>query len=182
MATAVKTCTVDDLLAVPDHGMRRELVLGEVVESPHPSRRHGELVANLCWLVLQSVRDPKAARAVASHPVRVASDPESLLIADVSVFVGGREAQTVSSTSDSTDVPALVFEVVDDWDNAYLWHDKMTLFPRSGVAATISVWPNSRKITVFWPDMTGRDLRANEDLDVRTIVPDVRFPVAAVFG
>ena len=181
MATVGKTCIVEDLLAVPGHGMRRELVLGEVVEAPHPSRRHGELVATLCWLVQQSVRDPKAARVVASHPVRVGSDPDSLPTADVSVFVGAPDAQPYSSTSYSTDVPALVFEVVDDWDNAYLWHDKMTLFPRSGVAATISVWPNSRKVTVFSPDMTGRDLRADEQLDLSAIVPDVRYPVAAIF-
>lgn len=132
-------------------------------------------------MVRQTIAEPDATDIVVSHLVQPATDPDSLLIADVAVFVGQRDARTASSTSYSTAVPAVVFEVVDDWDNAYLWHDKMTLFPRSGVAATISVWPTSRKITVFSPDMTGQDRRTDEQLDLTAIIPGLRFPVAAIF-
>jgi len=47
MATATKTWTVTDFLATPVHRLRRELVFGELVDSPHPTQRHGRLVATL---------------------------------------------------------------------------------------------------------------------------------------
>ena len=49
MTTAKKLLTADDLLAMPDDGMRRELIQGELIEMPPASDDHGFVGDGLPW-------------------------------------------------------------------------------------------------------------------------------------
>ena len=49
MTTAKKLLTADDLLAMPDDGMRRELIRGELIEMPPASDDHGFAGHGLTW-------------------------------------------------------------------------------------------------------------------------------------
>jgi hypothetical protein len=47
MSVALRPLTYDDLLAMPEDGMRRELIGGELFVAPAPKRSHQDVSANL---------------------------------------------------------------------------------------------------------------------------------------
>ena len=51
MAATGKVWTVDDLAALPDDGMRYEIIDGELFVTPSPSWRHGDAVMTLAYIL-----------------------------------------------------------------------------------------------------------------------------------
>lgn len=77
--------TVADVLAMPDDGLRRELIGGRLIVSPGPRPRHQELVVRLI-VVIQAylARSAPECRLVAS-PADISWDAETLVQPDLFV-------------------------------------------------------------------------------------------------
>jgi len=66
MSTAAKRLvTAEELLYLPDDGVRRELVYGEVIERPRAGVPHGTVVPDLVWSLTGSVRQHGLGRVLA---------------------------------------------------------------------------------------------------------------------
>src|SRR5689334_21090722 len=54
--------TYDDLVAMPDDGLRRELIDGELYVTPSPNHRHQSIVLNLAFHIKAHLREHRIGR------------------------------------------------------------------------------------------------------------------------
>jgi Uma2 family endonuclease len=68
MIATQRPLTYDDLRDMPDDGLRREVLEGELIVNPAPRRDHQEIVANLDWILQRFLRASGSGR-VYTHPL-----------------------------------------------------------------------------------------------------------------
>lgn len=84
MATQLRTMTADELLAMPDDGIRRELVEGEIREMAPAGFEHGVLAANFATELNGCVRKHKLGFVGTAGPTfRLAGEPDTVRVPDV---------------------------------------------------------------------------------------------------
>lgn len=82
--TTTRLLTADDLLALPDDGMRRELVRGELRTMTPAGFDHGAVVMNLASLVGPFVKHHGLGVASGAETgFRLAADPDTLRASDL---------------------------------------------------------------------------------------------------
>jgi len=95
MAATGKVWTVDDLAALPDDGMRYEIIDGELFVTPSPSWRHGDAVMTLAY-TLRSYLSAHATGHLKVAPQDVVYDKHTVVEPDLFVvpLVDGRPPRT----------------------------------------------------------------------------------------
>ena len=180
MATVVKTWTVEDLLAMPDNGLRHELVRGELIEMPPPGEEHGEIAANIAALLRGPIKLAGRGRVLVESGAVISRDPATVFGPDVSVMLGGTDVRPARGYAER--LPALVFEVVSPSDSAAAVHDKLETYLEAGVTIVVAVWPDRRQLTVGTQAERWRVLSAQDVLDLGEIVPDLTLSIAEIFA
>ena len=77
---------------MPENGMRREIIGGELIVNPAPRRGHQEVSIRLTWILLQYLRDAEVGW-VYTHPVDVYVGPNDVVQPDLIVIFFRRIAQ-----------------------------------------------------------------------------------------
>lgn len=103
--------TCDDLWALPDDGVRRELIDGQVYVTPSPAWRHQELVLRLA-VALKLHSEAHGGGAVSIAPFDVILSGHDVVQPDV-LFVADDD-QTALTAANLQGPPTIVAEVVSD--------------------------------------------------------------------
>jgi Uma2 family endonuclease len=74
--------TYDDLVDMPDDGLRRELIDGELYVTPSPHRKHQSIVLNLAYLIKGYLRTHRAGRVFVA-PLDVVFSQKDVVEPDV---------------------------------------------------------------------------------------------------
>lgn len=101
--------TYDDLLAMPDDGLRRELIDGELYVTPSPNHRHQSIVLNLAFLIKSFLREHRIGRVFVA-PLDVLLSQVDVVEPDV-LFVSRQRESEVLSDKYLVAAPDLVVEV-----------------------------------------------------------------------
>jgi Uma2 family endonuclease len=176
-----KTCTPEDLLAMPD-GDRYELVDGELVEK--------EMGSEASWIGLQICRrlaefaeDAGLGRVLpadASYQC-FAEDPERVRRPDASFIPRDRLPGNRIPRGHILAVPALAVEVISPRSFFSEVRVKVDEYLRAGVQQVWIVDPNTRTIEVIRPDGSATLLRAADQLTGEDLLPGFRCPVSDLF-
>ncbi len=102
--------TIEDLLALPDDGLRHELLDGEHVVTPAPSPPH-QWVVGTVWRVLSLATADRRDLAVLTGPADVRLGPRSLVQPDLFV-IGLDPSAPLHTTWESMPAPLLAVEVL----------------------------------------------------------------------
>lgn len=182
MAVETRLVTANELSSLPDDGRRIELIREQLVETPYRSWRHGELVASITVRFVRLVREANNGTVLMSHGVVVSRDPDSVVISDVSFSAPARKSFDKLSKGYGEDVPAMLVDVVDLWDAAEDWFDRLGMCREAGIAATVPMWPERQRVTMFELNGAFTELRVGDELDLTHLVGGLRLSVADLFG
>lgn len=186
MATGAAPMTTEELLALPDEGMERWLIAGELRERPMTVRNrfHSRAMTRVAkfldnWLDEQPL--PRGQVLGGEVGVRLRRDPDTTVGVDV-VYVS---ADVVVRQTDETTlidgVPTLAVEILSPNDTIEEIHEKITVCQSAGVPLVWVVHPYDRTVTVYRPDTEPDPLNFREELSGEPQLPGFRVPVARLF-
>lgn len=122
--------TIEELLAIPDDGMRHELLDGVHFVTPAPSRAHQRVLANLFSRLREHVGTDAPVEVLWS-PADIRLDARTLVQPDL--FVVARPAEPSQDRWSDTPVPNLVAEALSPATAARDRGEKRRLYLEAGV-------------------------------------------------
>jgi Uma2 family endonuclease len=168
-ATAPRPMTVEELDALPDDGMERELIRGELRERPRTrrNRRHSRAEIKIgkaldLWLDAHADRGGEVVGGEAGFILR--RDPDTNVGIDVA-YVSAEVAARRPEAPDFEGPPVLAVEILSPSDTQEAVDEKVTLDLESGVAVIWVVNPRLRTITVFRPGSPVQVVSSGQELD-----------------
>lgn len=173
--------TAEELLDVPDDGLRRELVDGVVRTMAPAGAMHGRAGADLLFEVMVHVRaNSLGAVYTAETGFRIARDPDTVRAPDVAFVRADRVAEAdVPGFPDLA--PDLVAEVVSPGDRATEVTAKALAWLDAGVRLVWLVDRPTRSVTVHSRGAT-RVLRDDDVLDGGDVLPGFTLPLSRLWG
>jgi Uma2 family endonuclease len=152
--------TCDELLAMPDDGIERWLIRGELRENrqSNPYGRtpdHGSTMASVAchlanWLRVQP--HPRGAVYAACDNFKLGSTPDTLLGIDVAVVSADLYARTRRGAELVAGAPVLAVEILSPTDESEQIQERVFTFLETGVEVVWVVDPDEENATVYRPD------------------------------
>ncbi|CAN5684262.1 Uma2 family endonuclease [soil metagenome] len=183
MAIKEKLYTAEELLRMPDDGLRRELVEGEIRTMTPAGNEHGYLALRIGRLLGRHVDDNKLGRAYAAETgFKIASDPDTVRALDAA-FVSRERLEKVGSVAGFwPGAPDLVVEVVSPGDTHAEVVEKSLTWLDAGCRMVLVAEPGRKVVTVYRSREDIRILTAAEAVDGADVVPGWSLPVAEIFA
>ncbi len=181
--------TSEEFLALPDDGIDRDLIRGEVRElgrtvtrrNRKHSRTEALVAAHLVnWLVTQP--DPRGEVVSGEASFRLRRDPDSNVGIDVAYASAELVAETPESAATFDGPPVLAVEILSPSDKLDNIDDKVSLYLETGVAIVWLIDPRFRTVTVHRPGAEPELFNATRELSAEPHLPGFRVPVAKLFG
>jgi Uma2 family endonuclease len=145
--SAPSVTTADELFAMPDDGVRHELVRGELRTLTKPSYRHGRVAANVGGLLFVHARQTGSGVTVAAETgFLLARAPDTVRAPDAAFISKERAEQAGEAVKYWPGAPDLAVEVVSPNDTFHEVQDKAHEWLTAGVTAVlVSTPPNGRR-------------------------------------
>lgn len=184
MATQLRTVTADELLAMPDDGIRRELVDGEIREMVPAGWEHSVVAANFATELNQFVRKHKLGAVGTADPTfRLVGDPDTVRVPDVAFVRRERIEQMGGLTKGFVSGgPDLAVEVVSPNDRYTEVRAKVREYLTAGTAMVIVLDAEDRSATVYRPGRAPLELTESDVIDGEDVVPGWTLPVRDIFA
>ena len=179
--TETRVVTADDLLMMPDLGVRRELVRGEVREMAPPGEEHSETHTELARLLGNHVRAHALGRVYVELGFRIASDPDTVLLPDVSFVRADRVAAGPRNPGYRSGAPDLVVEVLSPGDSFDEVEEKVFEWLAAGCRMVVLLNPRRRTATVYRSPGDFVRLTVADVLDGGDVVPGWKLPLRELF-
>jgi Uma2 family endonuclease len=175
--------TADELLAMPDDGIRRELVEGELREMTPAGWQHGRIAGNIAGELRAYVRAHRlGVMATAEASYRLSADPDTVRVPDVSFVRQGRVDEIGDPTGYWPGAPDLAFEVISPNDRYTEVRAKVDEYLVAGTPMVVLVDPQNREVIVFRPSIGRLELAEDDVLDGGDVVPGWKLPVREIFA
>ncbi|SRR5579884_2351614 len=183
MTTTSGGMTAEELLALPDDGMRHELIAGELTTMAPTGRWHGRVTVNFTLPLAEYVRAHNLGEVWGAETgCLLARNPDIVRAADVA-FV--RREQLSGQPDDPgywPGAPDLVVEVLSPSDRPGDVAEKVATWLRYGARLVVVVDPQRRTVVVHRPGQAPRTLTDADTLDGEDVVPGWSLPVRALFA
>jgi Uma2 family endonuclease len=193
-ANTATLMTTDELLALPDDGVERWLIRGELREKqPAPgalsitirNRFHsrvlmivGQMLLN--WLDRQP--EPRGQVFGGEAGVRLRCNPEATVGVDVVYLSAEVAARQTEDTTLIDGVPVLAVEILSPSDTQEDIHEKIDEYLAVGVTQVWVIDPADRTVRVYRPDAKPQLFNEDQELSGEPQLPGFRAPVARLFG
>jgi Uma2 family endonuclease len=183
MATQLRTMTADELLAMPEDGIRRELVAGELREMTPAGWQHGRIAGNIASELGPYIRQHRlGAMATAEASFRLSADPDTVRVPDVS-FVRQERLDAIGDTTGYwPGAPDLAVEVISPNDRYSEVREKVDEYLAAGTRMVVLVDPRNRDVLVFRSRGERIELTEDDVLDGGDVVPGWTLPVRDIFA
>jgi Uma2 family endonuclease len=178
--------TLEQMLALPDDGMERELIRGQLRERPMTmrNRRHSRIEARMAkvldnWLDTQP--EPRGEVVSGEAGFRLSADPDS----GVGIDVAYVSAEVVAATPEAAffeGPPVLAVEILSPSDRQEEIDDKVALYLETGVLLVWVVNPRFRTVCVYRPGAAPELFNETHELTAEPHLPGFRVAVAKLFG
>jgi len=179
--------TTEEMLALPENGMDRELIRGQLREKPMTMRnhRHSRVEARVAkhlgnWLDTQP--EPRGEVVSGEAGFRLRRDPDTSVGIDVAYVSPELAATTPDSVAFFDGVPVLAVEILSPSDRQEEIDEKIALYLESGVLVVWIINPRFRTVTVHRPGAEPELFNALQELSGEPHLPDFRVPVAKLFS
>jgi Uma2 family endonuclease len=181
MAAEPQLLTADDLLQMPDDGMRYELVRGELRMSPPPGARHEEIAASIILRVGAYIHEHELGRFYGAPGFRIERDPDTVRAPDFAFIAAGRLPGDASPRGYPEFGPDLIAEVVSPSDRATEVQEKIEQWLAAGVRMAWLVYPETRSVAVYRSPTNIRLLSAADTIDGGDVLPGFTCLVRDLF-
>ena len=186
MAVGSVLMTTEELLAMPDDGVDRELIRGELRESRMTtrSRLHCDVAAQLTYLLKQwraQQPPPRGKVYVGEVRVRLRRDPDTVVGIDLVYVSPAAEQAMGNNVSFIEGPPVLVIEIISPSDTAEGMSEKIREYQSAGVPLIWYVDPAVRTVTAYRLDGRHVLFNTHQDLTAEPELPGFCVPVATIF-
>lgn len=185
-AIASTPTTVEELLAMPDDGMDRELIAGQLKERPMTMRnhRHAGVEINIGfllkrWLVERPAPRGKIVGGEAGFCLR--RNPDTFVGIDVAYISAELLAATPPRAAFPEGAPTLAVEILSPSDRKEDVDEKINVYLDAGVLVVWIVDPTLRTVTVIRPDAEPELFNVTQELSGEPHLPSFRVAVARIF-
>jgi len=180
MATTIHLMTAEELIRLPDDGLRHELIKGEHLTMPPPGEEHGAVTMNLSILMGHYVRSQHLGRMYAAETgFKLESDPDTVMAPDIAFI--RRERVGPLSKRYFGGAPDLVVEVLSPDDRKRKVEDKTSRWLALGALAVWLVDPKTRTVDLRFADGRQELLTVEDELTGDDIIPGFHCRVAEIF-
>jgi Uma2 family endonuclease len=188
VSTVVSTppMTTEEMLALPEDGVDRELIRGQLREKPmtRRNRRHSRAEVRISTeleIWLESQPEPRGQVVGGEAGFRLRRDPDSTVGIDVA-YVSAEVAAFEPDAEYFEGPPVLAVEILSPSDKQEEIDEKVELYLETGVAVVWVVHPRFRTITVYRPDAAPTMFSGSQELTAEPHLPAFRISVARLFG
>lgn len=166
----------------PEHDNKwLELVRGEVIELPAPTKPHGAICINVSWFLNGYVRQRgKGYLTCNDSGVILERDPDTVRGPDVAYYEDASSFAELHPKYGEIP-PRLAVEVLSPSDRADRVMRKVTDYLRNGVELVWVIDPEARTVTVYRPDNGPRVLFENDTLTGDDVLSGFRCPAIDLF-
>jgi len=183
----VVSMATEELLAMPEDGVARWLIRGQLREQPMTVRNrwHSRIVVRVAkfldnWLDAQT--EPRGSVLAGEAGCRLRRNPDTTVGIDVVYF----SPEVASRQSDDTTlvegVPVLVVEVLSPSDTQEHIDEKIDEYLAAGVALVWIIDPHDRTVLVYRPGLPPDMANVNQELSGDPHLPGFRVPVSLLFA
>jgi Uma2 family endonuclease len=186
MSQATSLMTTEELLALPENGVDRELIRGELREHPmtRRNRHHSRAEARIAGLLtIWHLQQPQPRGDVLSGEAGciLRRNPDTTVGIDV-CYVSAETARRHSGDTELIDgPPILAVEVLSPKDVLEEVEEKVSEYLAAGVKLVWLVNPYRRTVTVFRPDAEPQLFNVTQEVSGDPHLPGFKAAVAAIF-
>ena len=177
MVTGRRLMTAEELLRLPDDGMRHELIDGELRTMAPPGGAHGDSAGSIHGHLSRFVYDQPIARILAETGFALRRNPDRVRAPDVAVLVRERIPEDGLPTSYIPGAPDLAVEVVSPNDTATEVRDKAHDWLRAGARIVWVVYSSPIRLFVYRADGSVEQLGPDDEVDGGDVLPGFRMRV-----
>ena len=147
-------------MKLPDNGMRRELILGELREMAPAGDEHGEIAMTIGSHLAQHVKSGSLGRTYAAETGFVITrDPDTVRAPDAAFVRQGVIEATGRLRGFRLGAPDLAVEVISPGDTYTEVHEKVMEWLDAGCRMVVVVDPRRKTVTVY---------RSRNDIEILT--------------
>jgi Uma2 family endonuclease len=173
--------TAEELLELPDDGLRHELVEGELRTMTPAGAEHGLVALRIGARILEHVDEHGLGAAYAAETGFVLRRGPDTVRAPDAAFVASERLAAARGPGFAELAPDLVVEVVSPSDRASEVSSKTAMWLDAGVRVVWVVDPQARLAAVHHPGGVVTVLREDGVLDGEDVLPGFRLPLATLF-
>jgi len=182
IAVSEKLLTAEEYGRLPDDGTPTELVRGRVVRMNMPIPRHGQICAQVVYLLRRYFEDHPLGHVLCNDTgVVTERGPDTVRGPDVAFYSYVRVPPGPLPRTYLTVVPELVFEVRSPTDRWRAILTKVGEYLTAGVGV-VCVLDEVRETIHVWTDDEERVLREDQALELPDILPGFSVPVRRFFA
>lgn len=181
MSVAVTQFTIADLERMPDDGMHREVLDGELIELPPPKFNHSSVASTIAESLMMYVRHERRLKVLVEAGYKLTPDERHWLQPDVSLLDRARAAATPEDGY-FEGAPDVAIEVISPSERAGDVLAKTQAYLRAGTRVVVNVYPKHRRITVHFPDGSARTLEDGNVLTLSDVLSDWTLSLPEIFG
>ena len=189
MATDLQTplMTTEELLAMPEDGMDRWLIRGQLREKPMTVRNrfHSAIMARLAHLLmnwLDRQPQPRGKVLCGEAGCRLRGKPDTAVGIDVVYISANLAKQQTAETTIIEGVPVLAVEILSPSDTVEEIEEKTDEYLAAGVALVWIVDPHDQTITIYHKGSQPELININQELSADPHLPGFRVAAAEVFA
>ncbi len=183
MSSDISHITADELLRMPDDGVRRELVRGELREMTPAGHTHGRIAMRFSGPLEQFVRENDLGEVYAAETgFLLARNPDTVRAPDVAFVTRERAAAVGDVGGYFPGAPELAVEVVSPSDTYAEVESKVEDWIRAGCRMVVVINPKSRTVKVRRTVTDVTVLTIEDVLDGTDVVPGWRLPIRYLFS
>jgi Uma2 family endonuclease len=154
---------------------------GELIVSPTKSQ-HGELSAELLFLVLSFVRERKLGKVFGAETGFVMEQRSGNIRAADVAFISKERSAQIQSNDWLPFAPDLAVEIISESERAGAIRDKALQYMENGTRLLWLVYPDNRVIDIYRPNQPTITLRPGDVLDGGDVLPGFSADVAGIFA
>jgi Uma2 family endonuclease len=183
MSTTTQLMTAEELLTIPDDGLRYELVEGELRRMSPAGHNHGRIAMRLSIPLGKFIADNNLGEVYAAETgFKLGSNPDTVRAPDVSFIRQERVEQVGDTEGYWPGAPDLAVEVNSPGDRVGEVEEKVQGWLNAGARLVWVISPKLRVVTVYRSLTDIVTLTEKDTLDGGEVVPGFQFPVAELFA
>jgi Uma2 family endonuclease len=187
-----RTMTTEELLAMPDDGVERWLIRGELREKPLTgckrlhnvrNRLHGRIMTRVAKFLdnwLDDQPQPRGEILCGEAGCRLRRSPDSTVGIDVA-YISAEVAARPTETTLIDGIPILAVEILSPNDTQEEIDDKIDEYLRAGVTLVWVINPYRRTVQIYRPNEEPELVNVRQELTAEPHLPGLRVRVADLF-
>ena len=178
MSVDTRLMTADELLAMPDDGMKHELVRGELTTMPPPGIEHGDIAAAIAVSLAIYAKQHNAGKVYVETGYVLATGPDTVRGPDVS-FV--KAEHIIKSRKYYRIAPDLAVEVMSPDDRVSEVTTKVGEYLSAGSSVVIVIHPEKQVAWIYTQD-DHHTVTINDSLTAPDLLPSWSLPLRELFA